>query len=404
MFPFSSIVIILCCFFSLANAFTSIRSDITVNPLETCDISKTADEYTDLGTDYSNRGLYFLAIDSFTCAIRIEPTRMKLYLDRSTMRLVVGQYERAISDAKHVTDAEPDNDSSHFLLSLIYFDQEKYSDALAETKIILEKNNEQPFPYFLRGKIYVELNDKTQALEALNEYVRLQKYSVSLAEGYAEIAFAYEHFGDMIAAIPYFKKATELVPEIGTVYLSQAQKYRAASNLKKALRSLDRAIRLTPSLVSAYSERAGVYIDLKILSRALEDCDKVIQLQPQKPDGYTCQGVVDIKLGKTTQAIEDFNHAIALDKHFISAYRGRAITALNTGDYSSALLDIEFAIKSEQLNGTNYQIRAQIHTASANVTEAIADYETYLSLHGGADANPSIIEEIQRLKEKIANL
>ncbi len=370
-----------------------------------CSLAKSIDEFVASARTYEEKALYFLAIKDYSCAIEIDPQRMKLYRLRAGVLIMVGQFERAIDDIKKVLEAEPHNYIPHALLYMAYFEQGKFSEALAEIDTVLELNDADSYSYLIRGQIYVKLNNKAKALEAFNHYFQLQKYSIFEAKGYAEIGFAYEHFGDAAAAQTYLKQAVALHADVGSLYLSTAQTYRARSNFATALENLNKAIRLTtPELAAAYYERAAVYIGLQNDSSALNDCSQIIQLQPQKPEGYVCKGVVLTDLRQNGQAINNFNHAIELDKKFIAAYSGRAFAEINTADYDLALLDLNFAITSEPLVSNHYRLRAQVYTSVDNAAAAIADYETYLRLQGGAEVNPDIVDNIHRLKETLANL
>jgi tetratricopeptide (TPR) repeat protein len=286
----------------------------------------------------------------------------------------------------------------------VYFEQGKYDEALAEIDTTLERNSLDAYSYLVRGKIYVELNNESKALEAFNQYFQLQKLSFYEARGYAEIGFTYEHFGDDAAAATYLNQAAALHGDIGTLYLSIAQGYRARSNYPMALENLNRAIRLhTPELAAAYAERAAVYIGLQADSMALKDCDSIIQLRPQKPEGYQCKGAVLIDLRKIDQALNNFNHALDLDSTFMAAYSGRAIAEIYQQNYDLALADLNVAIKADGLVSNNYRLRALVYTALNNVSAAIVDYEMYLRLAGGAAIHPEIVENMRQLREQMGN-
>ncbi len=370
-----------------------------------CNWSKSIDDYAALAASYREKGLYFLAIDSYSCAIQIDPQRMQLYSFRANVLTSAGQFERAKADIQKVHAAEPYNSIPHVLLYMIDFEQGNYDDALIEIANTLELNALDSYSYLVRGQIYVQLNNEAKALEAFNQYFQLQKFSIFEAQGYAEIGFAYAHFGDTTAAERYLRQAVALHGDVGSLYLSLAQGYRARSNYMMALDNLNKAIRLnTPEMVSAYTERAAVYVGLKNDAKALGDCNQIIQLQPQKPQGYVCKGVVLIDLGQPKQAFDSFNKAVGFDEHFVSAYGGRAVVEIAMQNYDSALADLNFAIQVEPLVSNNYRLRAHVYTVLKNASAAIDDYETYLQLQGGAAVNPEIVEDIRRLQAMIANV
>jgi len=370
-----------------------------------CDWSKSSEDYLASAENYQTKALYFLAIESYSCAIQIDPQRMQPYSSRAWALMMTGQFDRASDDIHRVLKAEPHNSAPHILLYTMYFEQGKYSDALVEIDKTLELNALESNSYLVRGQIYVKLNDEAKALEAFNQYFYLQKFSIFEAQAYAEIGFAYEHFGDAEAAARYLRQAVALHGDVGTLYLGAGQADRMRADFPAALENLNRAIRLnTPELIAAYTERAAVYMGLKNDGKALGDCEQIIQLQPQKPQGYTCKGVVLIDLGKANLAVDSFNEAIRLDKSFVSAYGGRAAAEIAMGNYDLALADLNFAIQAEPLVSTHYQLRAHVYTVFKNPSAAIDDYEIYMRLRGGARANPEIVDDIRRLRALVANV
>ncbi len=370
-----------------------------------CDWSKSSDAYLTSAKGYQEKALYFLAIENYSCAIQIDPQRMQPYSFRAWALLMVGQFERARDDINTILRAEPHNSIPHVLLYTLYFELGKYDEALTEIDTTLAMNSLESNSYLVRGQIYVKLGNEAKAIEAFNQYFYLQKYSIFEAQAYAEIGFAYKHFGDEELAARYLRQAVALHSDVGTLYLGLAQADRMRADYPAALENLNRAIRLnTPELVSAYTERSAVYMGLKNDAKALGDCQQIILLQPQKPQGYVCKGVVLIDLGQTKNALDHFNQAIRLDKGFISAYGGRAVAEMTMRNYGLALADLNFAIQSEPLVSNHYRLRAQVYTSLKNVAAAIADYETYLRLCGGAAVNPEIVDDIRRLMEKTTNV
>ncbi len=370
-----------------------------------CSLTKSIDEFVASASDYQEKALYFLAIADYSCAIEINPQRMDLYRLRAGALTTAGQFDQAIVDIKLILAAEPHNYVPHALLYSVYFEQGQYDDALAEIDTVLQLNDTDAYAYLIRGQIYVKLDNEANALDAFNHYFQLQKFSFYEARGYAEIGFMYAHFGDEAMAQIYLEQAVALHGDIGTLYLSIAQAYRARSNYEVALENLNRAVQLqTPELATAYYERAAVFIGLQDDPKALKDCNNLIQLQPQKPEGFMCKGVVLTDLRQNGQAINNFNHALDLDSQFVAAYSGRAFAEIMTQNYDLALSDLNTAIQSEPLVGSHYRFRAQVYTLLNNEAAAIADYEIYLRLQGGAGVNPEIVENIRRLKEKIANV
>jgi tetratricopeptide (TPR) repeat protein len=370
-----------------------------------CSLTKSIDEFVASARDYQEKTLYFLAVESYSCAIQIDPQRMSLYSLRAYNLIIVGQFERAVGDINRVLTAEPHNTVPHVLLTMMYFQQERYEDALREIDTTLELNHLESYSYLIRGQIYVKINNEGKAMEAFQQYFQLQKLSLFEAQAYAEMGFAYEHFGVMTAAQSYLRQAVALHGDVGTLYLSIAQQYRSGSNYEMALENFNKAIRLnTPELVSAYYERAAVYMGLQDDAHALGDCESIIRLEPQKATGYVCKGAVFLDLHQSKPAMDNFNQAIELDKNAISAYSGRAVAEIYTQHYDLALTDLNYAIQSEPLISNPYRIRATVYSLLNNPSAAIADYESYLRLAGGAAAAPEIVDNIQHLKAKMGNV
>src|SRR5213595_1234821 len=72
-----------------------------------CSLSKSIGEFVVSARDEQEKGLYFLAIADYSCAIGIDPQRTDIYRFRGGVLATVGQFEAAVSDIKKVMAAQP---------------------------------------------------------------------------------------------------------------------------------------------------------------------------------------------------------------------------------------------------------------------------------------------------------
>jgi regulator of sirC expression with transglutaminase-like and TPR domain len=109
-----------------------------------------------------------------------------------------------------------------------------------------------------------------------------------------------------------------------------------------------------------------------------------------------------VYLGEYASAVDDFTRSIELNPDDRPSYLGRGIARLWNGDQDGALADLSYAIDHgstpDRVAAFAHRVRGTAYAALQQPVEAIADYETYLTLLPNADDRADVEGWIADLK------
>jgi tetratricopeptide (TPR) repeat protein len=161
----------------------------------------------------------------------------------------------------------------------------------------------------------VELGQKEQALDDVNQSLRLQPNNARAYELRAKI---YRMERDYTRASADLDQALERDPRslnymLAAATLAEDRKdFGTAADLykKAAAISTDPSIRI---------KHAAVLVSLDRLPEALAECSAVIAAEPNSAEGYGCRAKLLIRMNRFNEAVSDLNHTIRLNPDYPNA-------------------------------------------------------------------------------------
>lgn len=99
------------------------------------------------------------------------------------------------------------------------------------------------------------------------------------------------------------------------------------------------------------------------------------ELAPGSARTHANRGYLNFKRGDFTAAVGDLTRALEADPEYKKAYEDRAIAFMKLGAYARALQDANAVIRLHSDDQNLYALRAVIHRAAGQESEAIADFE-----------------------------
>jgi tetratricopeptide (TPR) repeat protein len=174
---------------------------------------------------FSERNDYLKAIEAFTSAIALDPTRCDAYTERSIDYQRIGELEKAKEDLDKSLTLPCSNEFQedryfygYYAIGKSYFDKQKYFDAIDPfTKAekfyggfgVYQKLD--PL-YFWRGVSYLRLRQFDKAIKDLNKALTVDPDNSSGNNQYVydNRGLALYNYGDKRAGIADFRKACEL--------------------------------------------------------------------------------------------------------------------------------------------------------------------------------------------------
>ncbi len=403
------------------------------------------DRLTASGLGRFSQGEFTGAVTDFTNAIKVNPKRGGLHLQRGLCYLELEKFDLALADFDQAHELDKGNktailvcrgralaglkkfdlsladlseaiqDDPKFGLAFIsradtYLSMGQDDKALADLEQALQIDPKQPKAYFLRARYYKHQNKTDLALQDITTAVNLdrsfleQDYSTlspadkelrdhfakslklgkkkELSAQLIERGMALERNGEYMEAIREFTDAIGDSPESLEAYKWRAQVYMHMSSFDHALADLDKAIAISPKDANLHVLRAKAYMELGQSEKAIADYSDALEISPTPPASlFEARGLVYSRLGKSNEAILDFGKSIELDPQGSTAYADRGLEYLVRKRYQDAIADFSDSIGRNHDLPVSYKFRGQSKHYLGDQKGAIADLEKAAQLY-----------------------
>ena len=205
-----------------------------------------------------------------------------------------------------------ENSEPHYLLALIFFQDEKYASALSHLKLVETKSAIFEESVYLQTRIFKKLNKPDNIIELLQKLItnpesRSPLFYALLSSAYQEQNKQQEALALLEKAIIIYHKNTQLLFEYGLL-LERNGMYR------QAMINMEKVIELQPEHAEALNFIGYTWADSNIhLERALEYIKRAMELKPD--NGYITDslGWVYFRMGEFEKAEIELKHAIDLE-------------------------------------------------------------------------------------------
>ncbi len=266
---------------------------------------KNADMWFFRGVVNSNKRDFWNAAADFSNAIRCAPEAWFLYYFRADVYRELNQNREAVSDLSTIINAKPRLAAYRFTCE---------TGRLRDQGIRVD---ESPVTlgdiYYLRAETRAELGDNREAIEDLNEALKLD---------------------------PTDTKALALRAE----FTSEGGKNDIA------VKDFTEAIRQNPADWAKYQQRGNAYLKLGKVKEAMQDFSEIIKRNPHDPGSYLIRALALEKQGDHEGALADYSQVINLTPNDDDAFLARGICLRGLKRYKEALADFEQAEKIDPEN------------------------------------------------------
>lgn len=307
--------------------------------------------YASLGTHYSNKKEYEMAIKNCNKAIELDINNNYALIQRALIWNSLNNFKRAIEDCNFAIVINPLIADNYYHRGLIYSNFGQWKNAIKDYSLAIEFRPYFSEAYINRGNAYGHLKLYTEALENHNKAIELNPNS---SEAYCNRGNDYREINDYDKSVKDYNKSLKLDPTFAPSYYGLGIVYSDLEELNKAIENYNIAIDINPSFGSAYVNRAGVYNSLKQYEKALKDCERVIGLYNNHEkffiDNWDMKNLISLAynnrgsayggLKKHEIAIEDYKKAIEIFPDNDIVYRNLGIV------YCSTNKNLDEAIKN----------------------------------------------------------
>jgi tetratricopeptide (TPR) repeat protein len=190
--------------------------------------------------------------------------------------------------------ATPENSSPLFyaLLSSLYQEQKKQSEALALLEKAIGIYHDNPQLFFEYGLLLERNGMSQQAIINMEKVIKLQP---DHAEALNFIGYTWADSNiHLDRALEYIKRAVELKPKNGYITDSLGWVYFRLGKLEKAVIQLKHAIELEPEDPHIYDHLGDVYLSLKKKKQALQVYQKAYEMFKDEKNRAKIKNKIDV--------------------------------------------------------------------------------------------------------------
>ena len=295
---------------------------------------------------------YKKAIESYSHAIHMLPSKAMLYVSRGTARARLLENDNAVSDYNKAIELDPNYANAYYNRGDVYHTLENYDKAVSDYNKAIELDPNDAFVYCNRGLIYNKLGNYDKAVSDYNKAIELDPNYANAYYNRGNVYYTLENYDK---AVSDYNKAIELDPNDAFAYGNRGLVYGKLGNYDKAFSDYNKSIELNPNDAVAYCNRGGAYCCLMEYEKALLECNKAIELDSNFAVAYINRSEVYNNLGEYEKAIIDCNKAIELDPNLAESYNNRGCAYNNMGEYDNAISDCNKAINLKPHDAEPYK-------------------------------------------------
>jgi len=205
-----------------------------------------------------------------------------------------------------------ENSEPHYLLALLFFQDEKYESALNHLKMVSTQSDIFEEAVYLQTRIFKKLEKPDEIVELLTRHISIPENRSPLF--YALLSSLYQEQEKNRSALTLLEEAIEIYPDKPQLYFEYGLLLESNGMYQQAVVNMEKVIELQPEHAEALNFIGYTWADNNIhLDRALEYIKRAVELKPG--NGYMADslGWVYFRLGEFEKAKIELEHAIELE-------------------------------------------------------------------------------------------
>jgi tetratricopeptide (TPR) repeat protein len=296
---------------------------------------------------FSENGKYEDAIEQYTHAIELKPSKIDLYLERGKALETLQRYEEAYADFEKANVFDPKEVDALYLMGRVSNSMGKYEQALAHLNRAsgVAKRDARIYPEKVKTLLGLELYD--QALKVCDTAMLFREDDIN----YYQRGLVYEALNNDILARKDFEKAISKNRNFDRARLKLADLLVRQGELEDAMAQCSMVIKNNDRNTEAFLSRSRIYVAQLDYPSAINDISRNILVEPDNPKHYIDRGKYYQEFNQHPNAINDFSKAISLNSSDPDVYFKRARSYEEIMDYEKAAKDYNTITELSEFNG-----------------------------------------------------
>jgi len=255
----------------------------------------------------------------------------------------MGKLEYAAKCFTEALKIQKDFETMNYLMSACYM-LNRHDEALEALNGMVSTGKELALTLLMRANLLFTMEKYAEAAADCKQVIELQPdHHIA----YFQQAKSERMLGETTKAIEHLDKATGIKPDFAEGFAMRADINLAMGKGNDALLDVEKLIELTPEDETAYLLRGRCHELLGNVETALDDYRQAMELNPFNEEACLLAGRLMLSQKNYDEAITLFDEAIENNEKFANAYVARAYAKHQTGDHEGALADEE---KAKELN------------------------------------------------------
>ncbi|URD60723.1 DUF3857 domain-containing protein [Sphingomonas sp. KRR8] len=307
-----------------------------------------------------------------TQLLALEPGDASLFLSRSGIRLLRGNFSGALADADEGIAIKPSS-LLWMARSAALTGLERMDEALADSDRAVSSDPDNRTAREVRAELRQAAGKRALAVNDLDELIRrwpsashyLSRAQLRLptesALRDADVAAAMKidpqsqqavllhglyavEGGNLASATADVAKLQQLKASDGEIIQLRTRILEKQGRSTELVQLLDAYVARHPRDATALNQRCWAKATHNIsMNTALDDCESSLKLRPNSPATLDSRGFVRLRLGQNAAAISDYDAALKLAPKMEASLYGRAIAKARLGDMAGARADLALA-------------------------------------------------------------
>jgi tetratricopeptide (TPR) repeat protein len=260
--------------------------------------------------------------------------------------------------SKTVQDS-PSSAAAHSHLGLVYLNQGKAAQAMAELSRAVELDPEDGDAQNSLGIGYYSQGQLDLAETAFLKAVGL---SPAPAVAYYNLGAAYGAQGKSDEAIAAYQKSLEINPRSTAARVNLGFLFAGLERWEEAQAQFQGALEVDPGLVVAHNGLAQILFQQGQSAGAIAEYQAALRIDPQSVDAMNGLGLVYLNTGQTEQAAALFEQALELAPNYAAAHFNLALAYHDAGQDDKAIKELQAVLELQPDNQEAQQLMEEWRT------------------------------------------
>lgn len=305
---------------------------------------------------------------------------------------------------------EPINADGAFLIFQIHLDAERYEEALATARWLIDNEPMTLRGWLALGNAYERMGQPLDAEEALREALERDPGNLRI---YGALARSLRQRGEHVAEAELYDEVLEFYPGHHATLVKLGEAQMALDDLEGAIATFEIIEERYPDDVQNIVRLGYLEFEARRFAEAADHFDQALEEVPDQHEITFFLGVVRRRTGESDLAIAAFSRIPSDHEHYPEARTQIAAVYERRGDYDRALAELaratlvkpapELALYEATLRAKAGDLDGAVAQLESLIEEQPDNDELYFSLgviYGEADRHDRAIEYMERALEK----